>query len=79
MQRDRPLIDNIDHFLRETGMSAIRFGRATAHNPRLVLDLRAGRTPGVLIQKNIEHFMNINRNHPTITRLHRQHQTGTAV
>ena len=77
MQRDRPLIDNIDHFLRETGMSAIRFGRATAHNPRLVLDLRAGRTPGVLIQKNIEHFMNMYRRRPTRTQ--RQHQTGTAV
>ena len=51
MQRDRPLIETIDHFLHETGMSATRFGRVTTRNPRLVLDLRAGRIPGVLARK----------------------------
>ena len=83
MQRDRILIDRIDQFLRETGMSATRFGRATTRNPRLVLDLRAGQTPGVLMRKNIVHFMNKRQPSAKITAPNTQHrnrqqQTGTA-
>ena len=40
------LLPEIDRYLRETGMSPTRFGRRAVNDPRLVLDLRAGRTPG---------------------------------
>lgn len=79
MQRDRPLIETIDHFLHETGMSATRFGRVTTRNPRLVLDLRAGRTPGVLVRKNIEHFMNTHSTCPSAHAASRPHQTGATL
>jgi len=39
------LIRKVEKFLREHEMSATRFGRLAAHDPRFVLDLRMGRTP----------------------------------
>lgn len=33
----------IEQFLRRTGMAPTRFGRAAAHDPRLVFDMRLGR------------------------------------
>jgi 2,4-dienoyl-CoA reductase-like NADH-dependent reductase (Old Yellow Enzyme family) len=36
----------IEKFLRDSGMSATRFGREVARDPRLVHDLRRGREPG---------------------------------
>ncbi len=52
------LIRKIEHFLRQTGMPATRFGRLAANDPRFVSDLRNGRTPRAALEKNIEHFMN---------------------
>lgn len=52
------LIRKIETFLRRTGMPATKFGRMAAHDPRLVLDLRNGRTPRSRTEKRIEHFMN---------------------
>ena len=53
------LIRTIEKFLRQTGMSATKFGRLAAHDPRFVLDLRNGRIPRSHTEKRIEHFMNI--------------------
>ncbi|MGB3469917.1 MAG: hypothetical protein WBA51_03735 [Erythrobacter sp.] len=39
------LIRKVEKFLREHEMSATKFGRMAAHDPRFVLDLRMGRTP----------------------------------
>ncbi len=53
------LIRKIEKFLRRTGMSATKFGRLAARDPRFVLDLRNGRTPRTRTEKRVEHFMNI--------------------
>lgn len=61
MSTDRPLLMVIERYLRETGMAATTFGRAAVRDPRLVHDLRRGRTPGSRMCSIVEHFMNINR------------------
>ena len=53
------LIRKIEKFLRRTGMSATKFERLAARDPRFVLDLRNGRTPRTRTEKRVEHFMNI--------------------
>lgn len=53
------LIRTVERFLRETGMSATRFGRLAANDPRLVPDLRRGREPRSALRSRVEHFMNI--------------------
>ena len=40
------LLTRIELFLRRTGMPPTRFGREAARDPRLVHDLRRGRTVG---------------------------------
>jgi len=40
------LLTHIEAFLRRTGMPATRFGREAVRDPRLVHDLRMGRTVG---------------------------------
>ena len=52
------LIRHIERFLRETGMPWTRFGRLAAHDPRVVGDLRNGRTPRAETAARIEDFMN---------------------
>lgn len=39
------LVDKIDQYLQRTGVSAASFGRAVAHDPNLVHDIRKGRSP----------------------------------
>ena len=53
------LIRKIELFLRRTGMSATRFGRLAARDPRFVYDLRNGRTPRFRTERHVEQFMNI--------------------
>jgi hypothetical protein len=52
------LIRKIEKFLRQTGMTATRFSRLAARDPRFVADLRNGRIPRDRTEKRIEHFMN---------------------
>ena len=40
------LLMKIESFLRRTGMPPTRFGREAVRDPRLVHDMRRGRTPG---------------------------------
>jgi hypothetical protein len=61
MALERPLLMLVEAYLRDTGMSATAFGRITARDPRLVHDLRRGRTPGRSLRHRVEHFMNINQ------------------
>lgn len=61
MAVDQSFANRVERFLCETGMDAIRFGRAATRNPRFILDLRDGRTPGAVTRKNVEHFMNTYR------------------
>jgi hypothetical protein len=55
------LIRTIEKFLREQDMPPTKFGRLAASDPRLVLDLRAGREPGDALSSRVEHFMNTYR------------------
>ena len=52
------LIRKIDQFLRQTKMPQTKFGRLAVSDPRLVTDLRKGRTPGERLSSRVEHFMN---------------------
>lgn len=52
------LLERIEHFLQEAAMPPSVFGRAAAHDPRLVGDLRGGREPGRDMVCRVEHFMN---------------------
>ncbi|UYY78877.1 hypothetical protein [Sphingomonas sp. R1] len=47
----------IEAFLAATQMSVTRFGRLAAGDPRLVMDLRAGRQPGPRLSKRIRAFL----------------------
>lgn len=58
MSTQRPLIMQIERYLRTTGMAATRFGCEAMRDPRFVHDLRKGRTPGPRTQSIVEHFMN---------------------
>jgi hypothetical protein len=51
------VVVRIDRFLRNTGTSAAAFGRAVAHDPRLVFDLRRGRQPGQKLVARIESYL----------------------
>ena len=51
------LLVQIDRYLRATGMPPTRFGRLSVNDPRLVGDLRRGRSPGVAVQRRIEAFI----------------------
>jgi hypothetical protein len=52
------LIRKIERFIRRTNMPPTKFGRLAAGDPRLVGDLRQGRTPGPKLEQRLEHFMN---------------------
>lgn len=52
------LIRRIEVFLHRTGMPWTKFGRLAARDPRLVGDLRNGRTPRSTMEQRVEHFMN---------------------
>ena len=52
-----PLIWHIEKYLRATGMSASLFGRQAAKDPKLVFDLRNGRTPGGSLSRRVSNFM----------------------
>jgi hypothetical protein len=55
------LIRKIETFIRRTKMPHTKFGRLAAGDPRLVTDLRQGRTPGRKLEQRLEHFMNEHR------------------
>lgn len=52
------LLRRVERFLRVTGMPWTKFGRLAAGDPRLVADLRNGRTPRPAMERRVEHFMN---------------------
>ncbi len=58
------LIRKIEAFMRQTKMPQTKFGRLSARDPRLVDDLRKGRTPGPKLEQRVEHFMNKYREDP---------------
>ena len=55
---ERSLLQRIEAFLKESQMPPSVFGRAAAHDPRLVSDLRGGREAGLRVTCRVEHFMN---------------------
>lgn len=55
---ERSLLQRIEAFLKESAMPHSVFGRAAAHDPRLVGDLRGGREPGRRLICRVEHYMN---------------------
>ena len=55
---ERSLLHRIEAFLAESRMPPSVFGRAAAHDPRLVSDLRGGRICGRAVICRAEHFMN---------------------
>lgn len=58
------LLDRIERHLKETHMSATRFGRRAVGDPRFVLDLRAGRRPRRRTVERVEEYLRIR---PAIT------------
>ena len=60
------LIRQIEAFMRETKMPQTKFGRLAASDPRLVTDLRQGRSPGPRLRQRVEHFMNNYRGGPYV-------------
>jgi hypothetical protein len=52
------LIRKIEAFMRQTKMPQTRFGRLAVRDPRLVGDLRNGRSPRPELVERVEHFMN---------------------
>jgi len=51
------LLRRIEKFLSETGMPWTKFGRIVAHDPRLVGDLRNGRSPRPDLAARIEAYI----------------------
>jgi hypothetical protein len=47
------LLQAVERFLKDTGMSPTRFGRDVANDPRLVWDMRKGRMPGAVLRSRI--------------------------
>jgi hypothetical protein len=52
------VLRRIERFLRATGMPWTKFGRLAVRDPRIVADLRNGRTPRPAMERRLEHFMN---------------------
>ncbi|MDF2495046.1 hypothetical protein [Sphingomonas sp.] len=48
------LLTQIDCYLRRTGISPSTFGRQAVNDPRLVHDLRRGRSPGPRMRARVE-------------------------
>lgn len=55
---ERSLLQRVEAFLKESRMPPTVFGRTAVRDPRLVGDLRGGRTPGLRMTCRLEHFMN---------------------
>jgi hypothetical protein len=55
------LLDRIERHLKETHMSATRFGRRAVGDPRFVLDLRAGRRPRRRTVEKVERYLDNDR------------------
>ena len=53
----KPLVDDIDDFLSETGMSASYFGKIATGNSEVVDRLKRGRTITGLTEQRIRDFM----------------------
>lgn len=51
------LLDRIEHHLKESHMSATRFGRRAVGDPRFVLDLRSGRRPRRRTVERVEAYL----------------------
>lgn len=51
------LLSRIEAYLRRTGMPPTRFGREAVRDPRLVHDLRRGRTVGDKIVRRVTAFI----------------------
>jgi hypothetical protein len=51
------LLVEIDRYLRVTGMTATKFGRLAAGDPRLVSDLRRGRIPREPLVAQVKAFI----------------------
>lgn len=51
------LLERIERHLKETHMSATRFGRRAVGDPRFVLDLRLGRRPRRRTLEKVEAFL----------------------
>jgi hypothetical protein len=52
------ILRRVERFLRATDMPWTKFGRLAAGDPRLVADMRNGRTPRPAMERRLEHFMN---------------------
>ncbi len=51
------LLYRIEVHLRRTGVSPTRFGKEVARDPRLVFDLRAGRTVGDRLARRVMSYI----------------------
>lgn len=51
------LLFKIQNYLRRTGMPETKFGRLSVNDPRLVGDLRRGRSPGTKMTARVERFI----------------------
>lgn len=51
------LLFKIQNYLRRTGMPETKFGRLAVNDPRLVGDLRRGRSPGTKLSARVERFI----------------------
>lgn len=51
----------VEQYLKRSGMSATRFGRVVAGDPRLVHDMRRGREPGPGMVARIVAFIEYER------------------
>lgn len=51
------LLDRIERHLKESHMSATRFGRRAVGDPRFVLDLRCGRRPRRRTVEKVERYL----------------------
>ncbi len=58
------LLERIERHLKETHMSATRFGRRAVGDPRFVLDLRMGRRPRRRTLEKVEAYLSTNSNSP---------------
>ncbi|GAA4218432.1 hypothetical protein GCM10022253_19040 [Sphingomonas endophytica] len=47
------LLNDIDTYLRRTGVAETTFGRRAVNDPRLVRDLRRGRVPGPALRAKV--------------------------
>lgn len=51
------LLRQIEKYLTDTGMPWTKFGRIVAHDPRLVADMRNGRSPRPALTRKIETYL----------------------